>query len=393
MSDNRKKLILKVACLPWKNESRDKRELSVCRELGYDVAVLAKGEITDKGRVEYVDGFKVHRYSVRPFGGKLPHSLSKLLSIPIWAAYVRRLVPYAISGHDLSGLTIGWISTLFLHKSKKPKLIYDSHEFELGRNSKRGIAAKLFVSFWERFLIKRCVFSVMVNDTIADEVQKIHGLENRPIVVRSTPEKWEIDIDESERLRQSLLAQMSEPKDFVVLYHGAVVNGRGIENLIRLLSKNADICGIILGNGSEEYLLSLRNLAVELGVDKRLLFYPAVSYSELGSYVSAVDVGMVNIMPIAKSYYFCLPNKFFECIQSLTPVIASDFPELKRVVGGYGIGLCCDPEDVDALNECVERMRTDRAFYESCCENLRLAKEELCWEKEKHTLINAYKKI
>ena len=55
--------ILKICTSDWKNASRDKRELSVCRELGMDVAVLAKGNVDDKGRVDEVDGFKVLRYT------------------------------------------------------------------------------------------------------------------------------------------------------------------------------------------------------------------------------------------------------------------------------------------------------------------------------------------
>ena len=87
---------------------------------------------------------------------------------------------------------------------KKVKLIYDSHEFELGRNVKRRKAALTLVKWWEGFLMKRCVFSIMVNDTIADEVMRIHNLKNRPIVIRSTPNLWNIDNDECLRTRTEL---------------------------------------------------------------------------------------------------------------------------------------------------------------------------------------------
>ena len=62
---------------------------------------------------------------------------------------------------------------------------------------------------------------------------------------------------------------------------------------------------------------------------------------------------------------------------------------MKRLIEGYEIGLCCDPEDPEAIVRCVEKLRTDKAFYERCRENLKRAKDELCWENEKHILLDA----
>ena len=74
-------LVLKVCGGTWENASRDKRELSTYRECGADVAVLAKGNRNDKGRIEMVDGFTVYRYSTRPLGCKAPDLLNRLISL------------------------------------------------------------------------------------------------------------------------------------------------------------------------------------------------------------------------------------------------------------------------------------------------------------------------
>ena len=63
---------------------------------------------------------------------------------------------------------------------------------------------------------------------------------------------------------------------------------------------------------------------------------------------------------------------------------------MKPIVDQYGIGLTCDPTDLEEVNQCVEKMRTDKAFYAHCKENLKKAKEDLCWEKEKEILMDAY---
>ena len=126
------------------------------------------------------------------------------------------------------------------------------------------------------------------------------------------------------------------------------------------------------------------------GVDARLYIHPAVPISELWKYVGAVDVCLMMIQGTSKSYYYSLPNKFFESIQSLTPMVASDFPEMKRIIDKYEIGLTTNPGDIEAMNQCVERMRTDKEFYDKCRNNLLKAKDDLCWENEKEVLKQAF---
>lgn len=389
--------VLKICGSSWANESRDKRELSVYRDLGDEVLVLAKGGEKDKGREGEIDGFRVLYYSTRPLGTKVPNPINRLISLFTWAHYARQLKPDVISGHDLMpGLTIAWMSTLFC--KNKPKLIYDAHEFELGRdtNGKRGKLTNWLLGRWEKFLMKRCAFSIMVNDSIADEVQRIHKLTQRPVVVRSTPNYWEIDERICQQTRQDFLEAIRKTGkcvEYLLMYHGQVSCNRGIECVIKAVAGFDDVGLVILGNGEESYVASLHRLAESCGVEEKVLFHPAVPIDELWKYVGAADLSLMMIAASARSYYLCLPNKFFESIQSLTPIVSSNFPEMRRIIDQYQIGLTCDPNNLKEINNCVERMKTDQAFYAQCKENLKRAKEELCWEKEKLVLINAYEQM
>jgi glycosyltransferase involved in cell wall biosynthesis len=180
---------------------------------------------------------------------------------------------------------------------------------------------------------------------------------------------------------------------FIVMYHGSITSGRGIETLIRLVSLNLNICAVILGFGDAGYVDSLKKQASGTEVEKRVLFYPAVPVEELWRYVGAADVEIMVIEPLAKSYYYALPNKLFESIQSLTPILASNYPEMKNIIEEYSIGLTCDPKNLQEIDSCIERMRTDKAFYAQCKENLKRAKQELCWENEKNVLIEELERL
>ena len=63
------------------------------------------------------------------------------------------------------------------------------------------------------------------------------------------------------------------------------------------------------------------------------------------------------------------------------------------IVRQYGIGILTDPEDLDGIAAAIEKLRTDGDFYTACKENLKRAKEELCWEKEKTALQSAYRTL
>lgn len=381
--------VLKICIGTWENASRDKRELSVVRELGASVEVVAKGEVS--GQVDDISGFPVIRLSTRPVKW-LPVSANRVLSVFMWAGFVRKMEIDVISGHDLTALFIGWLSNF--GKRDKAKLIYDSHEFELGLHPGCNKVFLWLICHMERFLMKRCVFSIMVNDTIADEVQRIHHLDKRPIVVRNVPSYWELDFQKIRTTRAELLKQLRLPKEtFLVMYHGGIMNDRGIENMLKAVAKLPKVAAIILGNGQKKYLEVLHNLCKQLGMEDKVLFHPAVPLEQLRNYVGAVEAGIITVLPTLQSYYYMLPNKLFENIQSLTPVIVSDFPTIGSLVDQYEIGLRVNPENVDEIAATIERMQMEKKFYMDCKEHLKRAKEELCWEKEKAVLKEAYSRI
>ncbi len=383
--------VLKICIGTWENASHDKRELSVCRELGADVLVVAKGAI-HKQR-DTVDGFPVIRLSPRPMGNKCPTAINRIISIFTWARYIYKMSDIdIISGHDISGLAIGYLSNFF--KKKKAKLIYDSHEFELARSADRGKITLFFIKHAERFLMKRSALSTMVSDSIADEVQRIHKLKERPVVARNTPFYWDLDHEEIKRTRNKILSELNLPQDtFLLMFHGYYRTHNGIEPMLEATSKIPGTAAILVGNSDEQRKIELKNMCKELNILPRTYFHPAVPVEELYKFVGAADLGMVLLPPYTANYTWALPNKFFENIQSLTPILASDFPEMGKIVDQYKIGIKVDPENTNQIIDAVKKMKTDTEFYASCKENIKLAKEDLCWEKEKETLKAAYKNL
>ena len=243
--------------------------------------------------------------------------------------------------------------------------------------------------------MKRCAFSIMVNDAIADEVQRIHTLKDRPVVARNTPAYWELDQEKIAQTRKELLSQLDAPEDaFIMMYHGGILQNRGIEQMLTAVSQLENIYAVVLGNAqTEAYMASLHTLVDKLGISERVLFHPAVSIKVLGNYSGAANAGMSLLQPTVQNHILALPNKFFENIQSLTPVIVSDFPAIGSIVDQYEIGLKVDPTSPEKIAAAIDLLRHDKSLYSTFKKNLEQAKEELCWEKERLVLQDAYRRI
>ena len=279
---------LKFLLGDYSAESRDRREVNVVKQLGADVLVFDKAE-TSIERV--IDGAKViGAPTVSSYNSRfLNHAASAMNRIHI----LRQIDCDVMSCHDLKALLIGWLSKRFKHS--KPVFVYDAHELETARNTirKRSKTTTLFVKKLEGFLMKRCSFSIVVNDSIANEMATMHNLDSSPIVVRSCPLFWKYDEDSVAEKRNFFCSKLNLDfnESFIVLYHGAVVSGRGIEQCIQAVSFLEDIGLVIMGNAERGYLDSLYKLASEKRVSDRVLFLEAVSRNDLESFVAAADIG------------------------------------------------------------------------------------------------------
>lgn len=377
--------------------ARNKKEISVLKEIGCDVIILCIGEKTEQITTE--SGLLIYKIEKLKLSITQPRLIRAIQIIRRWvflAKLLRTFNAECISCHDLSALFIGWMSTWLTPKNKRHQLVYDSHEFEAGRNTdgKRSKLKLWFIIRLERFLMTKTAFNMMVNDSIADEVTKLHCLKDRPIVVRNLAPYSAIDESVCKQCRKELLRkiQLSE-KTFLLMYHGKITSGRGIENLLRAAALIENVAVVILGYGDAEYMIKLKSLIDELQIGKTVLFHPPVQPLELWQYVGAADVGIVTIENICLSYYYSLPNKLFENIQAETPVIGSNFPEIGRVINNYKIGLCCDSGNVDEMAFVINEMRNNQKLYSLFKQNLKKAKKDLNWENEKEVLINAYNNI
>ena len=372
--------------------SRNKRELSAAKEYGYDCYCYcdqSTGAISEN----YSDFSLIVSSGKKPTSdqSKLKRLLINIKNVFIYIRELKRIQADIISCHNIISLAIAYFTYAF--RSNKPKFIYDSHEFEL-KKKPRNKLSYAFIKWLEGFLIKRCAFTIMINDSIADEAARIHHYDYKRVVVQSTPDYWQLDSTVSAQMHTEFCEKLGIPEDsFIVMYHGMLCPFRGIEEICKAMSLNQNVYLVTVGNfANQSYKRAFEKMVDTYHIGPRVLQYPAQPLKELWKFVSAADCGIVMNNTDNPNYIYALPNKFFENIQSMTPIICTDSAEMAKIVNQYDIGILSPSGDAQKLAENIERMRTDKELYRKFKENLVIAKNELCWEEEKEKLKTAFVK-
>jgi len=229
-------------------------------------------------------------------------------------------------------------------------VIYDSHEvfLEAGANAGRPAWAKRLMAAYEGRLARRAARVLTVNGAIAD-LLVVRWRVPRPAVVLNCPPRWAVPVPPPDRLRRALDLPAGTP---IVLYHGALVPGRGLAQLAAALRQPGLAAAhlVYLGWGSSSAEVAALAAAPEAA--GRLHLLPPVPPDELLPWVASADVVAVTIQPDTLNHRLSTPNKLWEALAAGVPVVASDFPAMRHIVlddPAGPLGAVCDPTDPRAI--------------------------------------------
>ncbi len=272
-------------------------------------------------------------------------------------------------------------------------VVYDTHELflEAGTAARLPAFLRRLMRIYERRLVGRASAVVTVNDGLAQVLRRRYA-PRRIAVVHNCPNRWEPSAP-----RPTVLRDVAgiEPEASVVLYHGSFGDRRGIEQLMdAVLRPGLERAHLVLlgyGDRHEQY----RSLSADPRWGGRLHVLDPVPPGELLSWVASANVGAMPIQRSTLNHYLSTPNKLFECLAAGVPVVASDFPAMRRIVTNDPdgpLGALCDPARIDsiaaALRHVLELDESEATAMRARC--TAAARERWNWEHESGALTDLY---
>ncbi|HEU4671544.1 MAG TPA: glycosyltransferase [Candidatus Limnocylindrales bacterium] len=289
--------------------------------------------------------------------------------------------------HDLTAL-----ASVAPHVPPGIPLVYDAHELflESGAALRLPAPARRLLGAYERRLVGRAAAVVTVNDEIAATLAE-RDRPRRIVVVRNCPERWSPPVTRPTLLRDAAGIPAGAP---IVLYHGGLSRDRGVEQLLdALLVPGLETVHVVLLGAGE-----LRERMARAATDERrrgrVHLLDPVPPAELSAWIASADLGALPIQPTTLNHRLSTPNKLFECLAAGVPVVASDFPEIRAIVGEgeTALGALCDPTRPEAIATAIRSLLDlgPDGLCELRARCLLAAHERWNWQAESRALTALY---
>lgn len=285
----------------------------------------------------------------------------------------------AIHANDLDTLLPAWIASGLLRK----KLVYDTHEYFTGvpELQKRPVVKKIW-ELIESFIFPRLKRIITVNDSIANLYRNRYKV-NEIKVMRNIPNAH------VEIVANPAFANLFPPGKFKIILQGNGINvDRGAEEAVQMMKHLENAILIIAGNG--DVIEQLKSTVEEQKLQAKVIFMPRMPYNELLGLTQMCDLGLTLDKDTNINYRFSLPNKLFDYLRAGIPVLASDLPEVRRIVESYKTGWIVEKVEPKIMADQVKKIIQSPESYQSIKFGLSEASNELSWEIESKVLNNWY---
>lgn len=261
---------------------------------------------------------------------------------------------------------------------RNKKLVFDAHELfpeQAELHNRRFVK-----NFWtqiEAIIFPHLKHCYTVSGSIVEYYRKKYGINMQ--LVRNVP------LLKKNNNQKTKLINFGVKK--IILYQGALNTGRGIEWILKAMPMIQNAVFVLIGDG--DIKADLVQMTEDLQITDRIRFLGKIPADELQTYTTSASLGVCLLENKGLSYYYALPNRIFAFLHAGVPVLATDFPEIRKIVEKYRTGILISenkPEIIAAkINEVLSSLFPTDHFAELAA--------KFCWEKEEKVIIDIFNKI
>ena len=324
---------------------------------------------------------------VAGFVQKIADGILKLVAWPAqaraWWRTLERELPPADLYHAFGILAIPVALSLARaarRQGRQGRVVYDVIDVILESNNVDRIPAPFVALYrWrERRWVRRADATVTVNAAIADHLERIWPVRERPTVLLNCQPRWDVPVPQPDRIRDATGIPSSRR---IVLFLGRLGRERGLEQAAEAVLAIDDAALVMLGFGP--WADRLRERDADPRFAGRHYTLPAVHPDDVPAWTASADVSIIAVPAHSLNQRLSTPNKFWESLTAGTPVVVGrDLEVMRHIVEADDLGAIADPADpVDlaaALRSILDRPPAEiQAMRDRC---VRVTRERYTWE-------------
>lgn len=352
----------------------EKEAKSLAKE--HDVTIIAPSEdggVRDDGDVRIVT---------------IPKPASTLLHpVTLWRVFWACLGEECdvVHCHEPDALLLA----LLLKAVRGKKVVYDIHEhwpseipFDLGLPDAAVLTRTLasLISPVELLLARFADAKVAVSESVAE---RFRGNGTEPVIISNYSVTDLAPPVPKARNGHGVVYMAGNMQ----LFHGI---RECIQAISRVKAKFPDVSLTLVGNVRED----IGAIAAKTDPRPEITMTGYLPYREMYETLCRGSIALLVFQPDYYNTYIGLPNKLFDYMLCGLPVVASDFPEIRKVVGGAGCGVLVDPTDPGAIAEAIIYLMEHPEEARRMGENGRRAVlERYNWGEMERRLLEVYQAI
>lgn len=175
----------------------------------------------------------------------------------------------------------------------------------------------------------------------------------------------------------------------ILLYQGALNEGRGIEAMLEAMTRLPDMQLWLAGEG--DLSQALRKRAADLNLnEQQVRFLGYLSPEALHDLTPQAWLGINLLENKGLSYYYSLANKYFDYVQAGVPQLTMQFPEYLALQETYPVAMLLPDLDVSGIVAAIRHLQQNPGQYEQMQSACMAAADVWNWEKEQEKLWTFY---
>ena len=351
-----------------------------CRTLsqnGYDVTLIAQHD-----RDEIVDGIKIVPLP------KVRSRLQRFLGLDIlafWKAMKQRAYIYHFHDPEL----IPWM--LMLKLISKSKVVYDMHEYysEVIIDRSRWLRKFSFLKGILKIFLEylpSSFFDLIVFPTFS--LEKEIKLSSRSLTLINLPSLQDV----------SIISEISIPwnqKKYDIIHVGTISPSRMrfMLEVARYLDLDmVKFKWLFVGVSKDTIRWTLKNYDNKF-IERHFILLGKIPYVEVFKYLRDSRIGF-NYHPFEKRFLVSIPMKIFEYMMAGLPVVTTELPELKRLLGDESVIFIRAQQPQDYALALLKLLKNPTEATRIGSMSRDLIFNKLNWElSERDKLLNAYKNL